>query len=49
MVFEVCQIGVLRREQPVFLGLGVRAHFLQIDAVLGIPPMITRRGPMPTA
>src|SRR6266850_277535 len=24
MVFEVCQIGVLRREQPVFLGLGLR-------------------------
>src|SRR2546422_3044181 len=24
MVFEVCQIGVLRREQPVLLGLGFR-------------------------
>jgi hypothetical protein len=24
MVFEVCQIGVLRREQPVLLGLGLR-------------------------
>jgi predicted Zn-dependent protease len=24
MVFEVCQIGVLRREQPVFLDLGLR-------------------------
>ncbi len=24
MVFEVCQIGVLRREQPVFLSLGLR-------------------------
>jgi hypothetical protein len=24
MVFEVCQIGILRREQPVLLGLGLR-------------------------